>query len=185
MGLRQHARPRSRYIVHHKALFGRKVRIRKIFIDMDGVLADFDGWKNQIALTRPEVMDDKEGLWEVALSVSHFYYMLDPMPEALEMMEYLEGLNIPLAILTALPRRREIPYAEEDKREWIKDFINPTMEFRIGPYAIDKQNHCEPGFVLIDDNEKNIAQWNARGGIGIFYKNFKQVVGELSKHIGE
>lgn len=144
--------------------------IKKIYIDMDGVLADFDKMKELIAKDRPEILDDKEGLWEVVNSIEHFYYDLPLCPWANELMGFLQYLDVPLCILTALPRRREIKNAEPDKRLWVKDFVDRNIEFRIGPYAIDKQNHCQgPGDVLIDDNAQNIAQWNAKGGHGILF----------------
>lgn len=146
------------------------MKIEKIYIDMDGVLADFDRWKDERAKTDPRVLDDKT-LWDAVKEVPHFYATLEPMPEAFILMDYLRGLNVPLAILTALPRRSSIPEAEQDKADWVKRHIG-NIEFNVGPYAIDKQRLSRPGHVLIDDNEKNIAQWNAKGGTAIFYEGF-------------
>jgi hypothetical protein len=102
------------------------------------------------------------------------------MPEAYELMSYVCSLNVPVAILTALPRRRHIPYAEEDKRQWITDHWGP-MEFHVGPYAVDKQAYAQPGYVLIDDSRLNIPQWRALGGYGILYENLLQTKLELEK----
>lgn len=155
--------------------------IRKIFIDMDGVLADFDAWKETMKELHPEVMEEKMAMWELIAQVDHFFLNLDPTPWAYEMMDYLRSLGVPLAILTALPRRLVIPQAEPDKQEWIASLIDPDLEFQIGPYAIDKQNFCEEGYVLVDDNKKNIDQWNARGGIGIYFTDLEDLKKEISK----
>lgn len=154
-------------------------KIRKIFIDMDGVLADFDAWKRTVQAERPEVNDD-ETLWEVVKDYDHFYLHLPVCPDAPALMQYLRSLDTPLCILTALPRRRVIPNSAEDKEAWIRKHIDPSIEFRIGPYAVDKQNHCEgEGHVLIDDSRLNIPQWNAKGGHGILFHNLDQTLKEL------
>jgi 5'(3')-deoxyribonucleotidase len=162
-----------------------KVPIVKIYIDCDGVLADFDGWKAEIAKTRPEVNDDTKGLWSVVKDEDHFYLNLPMLPDAQELMSFLRETEIPLAILTALPRRNTVPDAESDKRTWIKKYIDPSIEFNIGPFAIDKQNFAKPGRVLIDDNDKNIAQWNAKGGIGILHRTLQATLEELVKVLEE
>lgn len=141
------------------------MEINKIYIDLDGVLADFDGWKNTIpGLT-------KQNVWEHAKKVPDFYYQLKPMPEGILLMKYLRSLNIPLAILTALPRRSTMPDAEADKLKWVREHVG-DIEFNIGPYAKDKQNFSGHGKILIDDSELNIPQWISRGGTGILYTGF-------------
>jgi hypothetical protein len=103
------------------------------------------------------------------------------MPEADILMEYLRGLDVPLAILTALPRRSSIPDAEADKRAWVKHWVG-DIEFNIGPYAKDKQRFAGPGRVLIDDSELNIPQWRSRGGFGILYTDFLTCYDQLERY---
>lgn len=139
--------------------------VKKIYIDMDGVLADFDGWK----ATQPGINDDN--LWEYAKRDPHFYLNLKPLPEYALLLKYLEGLEVPLAILTALPRRDTLPFAAQDKKQWVKNYVG-DYEFLIGPYAVDKQKRSGPGMILIDDSEMNCSQWEARGGKAFLYKGF-------------
>lgn len=155
------------------------VSLKKIFIDMDGVLVDMDRWIDETSLTRPEVKDDAQ-LWDVVSDYDHFFLHLNPFPHTAQLMEHLRSLNVPLCILTALPRRKAIAHAAEDKEAWVRKHIDSSIEFRIGPYAVDKQNHCEgEGYVLIDDSELNIPQWNAKGGHGILFHNLDQALREL------
>ena len=50
-----------------------------------------------------------------------------------------------------------MPYVEQDKKDWVVDNIYPYLgevEFRIGPYSRDKQNHYTYNTdILIDDNK--------------------------------
>ena len=67
------------------------MEIKKIYFDMDGVLADFDGGVKEycgfdnISLNdvSPPGFEDK--LWAAIKKVDHFYRKLKPMPGAVEM----------------------------------------------------------------------------------------------------
>ncbi|MCI4436114.1 MAG: hypothetical protein JHC33_04805 [Ignisphaera sp.] len=157
-------------------------KIKKIYIDMDGVLADFDKWKEEHAKTHPKILTDKSEFWREAAKVDHLYLHLDPMPEASMLLEYLHSLDIPLAILTALPKRTSIPDAEKDKRVWNRKFAG-NLEFNVGPYSTQKQRFSGEGLVLIDDKMQNITEWKQRGGIGIFYTGFDSCKSQLEEHL--
>jgi 5'(3')-deoxyribonucleotidase len=150
----------------------------KIFIDMDGVLADFDRWRAEVKDIYPEAVND-ETLWDAVKEVDHFYLKLKPCKDALALMDFLRSLHAPLCILTALPRRATVPQAESDKREWVKKFIDPHLEFKIGPFSRDKHEHCIPGSLLIDDNQRNVEQWQQKGGYAIFYQGLEQTQEEI------
>lgn len=67
--------------------------LRKIFIDLDGVLADFNGWKRSLG-------DLEKGWdwWEEARKVDHFFLHLSLCPNALELMNHLRSFEVPLCI---------------------------------------------------------------------------------------
>jgi 5'(3')-deoxyribonucleotidase len=154
--------------------------VKKIYIDMDGVLADFDGWKLEYAKTHPEILTSKDEFWRKASKVDRLYYNLKPMPEAKQLMTYLQSLNIPLAILTALPRKSSIPSAEADKQQWVRENLG-DIEFNVGPYAKNKQRFSGAGLMLIDDKIENVQEWEAKGGIGILYTGFNKAKQDIEK----
>ncbi len=156
--------------------------IKKIYIDLDGVLADFDKWKLEYAKTYQEILINNSEFWRQASKVNHLYKHLDVMPDAFKLLKYLKSLNIPLAILTGIPKKSSMPEAEQDKRDWVKKYIG-DIEFNIGPYSVNKQRFSGPGLVLIDDNELNITQWIQKGGIGILYTDFNSCKKELEKYL--
>ena len=59
--------------------------IEKIYFDMDGVLADFDGGVTRLCGLRPilqgehRTKEEDDLMWERIRKVSHFYDELDPM----------------------------------------------------------------------------------------------------------
>lgn len=142
------------------------MEIKKVYCDMDGVISDFDGWKAKHGGIT------KENLWREISKVDHFFFNLEPMEEAFKLMEYLESLKIPIAMLTALPLRSSVPDAKEDKRKWMTKYFDSNIEFNCVYSAIHKQKFSGPGLVLIDDNKMNIEQWIRKDGSGIYYTNF-------------
>jgi 5'(3')-deoxyribonucleotidase len=71
--------------------------------------------------------------------------------------------------------------AEQHKREWLANYYPHLLDnFNIGPYAIDKQNHCKVGDILIDDSAMNISQWCAKGGVGILHVSAERSLKELN-----
>lgn len=147
-----------------------------VYLDMDGVLADFD--KKAIELVGKRLYDfptSKEG-WDAINHVPEIYSLLEPMPDADELVNGVFQLQsdydycFNVGVLTAIPKIGRIPDAKIHKREWIRNYYPALlMDFNIGPHAVDKQKHCRPGDVLIDDSGMNIPQWNNAGGYGILH----------------
>ena len=156
---------------------------------MDGVVADFDGYTiTHLGKTLSEFQKSQEG-WDAIASISQDMYLkMEPMADA----DYLVSSVIALGkiygfgvgVLTAIPKFNRVPLAEEHKRMWLKQYYPKLLtDFNIGPHAVDKQNHCKKGDILIDDNDKNIPQWRAKGGVGIFHTTAVNSVAELLKHL--
>ena len=148
--------------------------MRTIFLDMDGVVADFDTFVSNL-LERPIGWNDsKQDLtneeWAKLASVDRLYYQLPLMPDATKLVAYVKSLStrVNVQFLTAVPRRTTMPSARDDKQAWVDKYF-PGMKMDIGPYSHDKQKWCRPGDILVDDRPSNIEEWNATGGIAIFH----------------
>ena len=147
--------------------------MRTIYIDMDGVVADFDTFVSSL-LERPigweATSDLSDEEWKKLASVDRLYYKLPMMPDATKLIAYIKSLNTRYHIefLTAIPRRTTIPSAQADKQAWVDKYF-PGMKMNIGPYSHDKQKWCTPGDILIDDRPSNIEQWTAAGGIAVYH----------------
>jgi 5'(3')-deoxyribonucleotidase len=148
--------------------------MRTIFLDMDGVVADFDTFVSNL-LGRPIGWNDsKQDLtdeeWEKLASVDRLYYQLPLMPDATKLVAYVKSLStrFNVGFLTAVPRRSTIPSARDDKQAWVDKYF-PGMKMDIGPYSHHKQKWCTPGDILVDDRPSNIEQWSAVGGIAIYH----------------
>jgi 5'(3')-deoxyribonucleotidase len=149
---------------------------RILYLDMDGVLADFEGttqallgseynWKEEV---------DKPH-WGMVQEIQNLYAILKPLPDAHELWDWVHTRFDDVRILTAIPKRAHFPEAVNDKRNWIHKHFGPA-KVCFGPYAYDKQFHCTDGDILIDDAEINIKQWNSRGGYGILHTSTKNTI---------
>jgi len=152
--------------------FSNKVNI--VYLDMDGVLADFDLFVLQ-NLGRTFIHADGPGadleMWDFLKSVPNMYLHLEPTPYCHELVEAALATGAKVEILTAIPRRVEMPSANQDKIDWALKHLGPDIKVNFGPFSADKWKHAKPGDVLVDDRHSNIQEWINHGmGFGILHE---------------
>ena len=145
-----------------------------IYLDMDGVVSDFDGYAEPIVGFRTPggVRYDQEG-WALISANPRVYRDLPEMPEAhrlvKEVCQLAKDKGMDVGFLTAIPRQNDVPWVFHDKINWINARW-PNIPVFFGPYSSDKQVHCKsPNDVLIDDRPSNIEEWRAAGGKAILH----------------
>lgn len=148
--------------------------VNTIYVDMDGVVADFDAFvlKN-LGRTFSHIVGPKgdSEMWDFLKSVDRLYYILDETSYARELMEMVADTGANVEFLTAIPRRTSIPGAQIDKQQWVTERFGDRFKMNIGPYSADKWKWAKPGDVLIDDRADNIEDWITKGqGNGILHK---------------
>ena len=91
--------------------------IKKIYFDMDGVLADFDGGVTKLCGLRPikqgehRSKEEDDLMWGKIREVDHFYDKLEPMPGAVELfLELYEKYGDKCEILTGIPKQKRGNY---------------------------------------------------------------------------
>ena len=143
-----------------------------IYLDMDGVVADWDA-KAQEILGKPKSSVNgrwPDSDWARLRDFPHFYRVLAKMPRADELVDlarqFRDELGWDLYFLTAIPHDNDVPDAFTDKVEWAQEYY-PDIRVHFGPYSNDKQDHCRPGDILVDDRSDNCAQWISRGGTAV------------------
>jgi len=150
----------------------------KIYLDMDGVLVDFDQQFKDLTGLEPKSFEDKYGLngfWEAIDKAGvGFWRGMKWMPggEAL----YNRVAKYDHALLSS-PSRSEI--SKIGKRLWRRD-KTPNTKLILSRSHL-KKNYASPLSILIDDRESNIKQWEDAGGIGILYISPNQVNKALEK----
>jgi len=157
-----------------------------LFVDMDGVLADFDRGIYELCGKRPEALEKKE-VW--ATIHKHydegkfFFKHLPLMADAMELWSNLE-LYHPV-ILTATGH--SIPTSAEEKRWWAKQYF-PKADILFVEDGADKHTVMGRDWpknpnILIDDRSKAIDPWIDAGGVGILHVSAIQSLKELVEKI--
>jgi hypothetical protein len=59
-----------------------------------------------------------------------------------------------------------VHWAFWDKILWAQERY-PDIPVHFGPYSEDKQKHCVPGDILVDDRPDNCQSWRDAGGIAV------------------
>ncbi len=151
-----------------------------IFLDMDGVVADFDSYaKSILGYSTPGGKRYPIEDWAKISSNPRFYYELETCKFADVLVNACLELSDDVKFLTAIPRANDVPWCFTDKVLWAQERW-PTIPVWFGPYSHDKQVHCRPGDVLIDDRDDNIIAWTAAGGLGILHQgNVAETIEQL------
>src|SRR5687768_4456688 len=150
---------------------------RQLFLDCDGVLADFDKGATAILGMPPKAFEKRHGLgrfWAKLASAPDFYFGLPLLDGATELFEAVRHLN-PI-ILTGLPRGN---WAADQKVRWAAHYFPGTRI--ITTMARDKRDHAKEGDVLVDDQLRHRHLWEGVGGIFVHHRNAKSTLEELSR----
>lgn len=148
--------------------------MKTLYLDMDGVLADFDTYARQV-LGHPTNgntrWSDEE--WKKLGENPRLYRDLDKTAEADDLVAFCRNWTDrrgwDLKVLTAVPKGNDMPWAFYDKVVWMQRRY-PNIPVMFGPYSQDKQHHAQPGDILIDDRTSNCEEWRRAGGVAIQHR---------------
>jgi len=150
---------------------------RQLYLDCDGVLADFDAGARALLGLPPQAFIDKHGMgpfWKKLGAAPDFYARLPLMPDARELFDAVRHLD-PI-ILTGLPRGN---WTAPQKVRWAAEHFPGTRIVTV--MAVDKRSHCQQGDVLVDDLLKHRHLWESAGGIFIHHRSARESLRELAR----
>jgi 5'(3')-deoxyribonucleotidase len=154
-----------------------------LYLDMDGVVADFDAYALAAAGLPPSGGFYNEEQWQLIASNSRLYRDLPKTIYADTLVEtcrqFCSKHNYNLLFLTAVPKGNDMHWTFYDKMLWTQQYY-PDIPVHFGPYSVDKHVHCVPGDILIDDRRSNIEEWRAAGGIAIHHVSISTTLLELN-----
>ena len=140
------------------------MRVPSLYLDLDGVLADFDaGFPRIFGEDHRHIGEER--MWELVKGRPDFFAELHPFEGAVSFFNVVRALRP--SILTAAPK---VDYmnAANAKRRWVRAHIDaevpvlPVMGGRNKPAFIQR-----PGDVLVDDYGRNCELWTEAGGVAI------------------
>lgn len=166
----------------------------KVYCDLDGVLCDFEAGVRKIFGGKGPSALPPGLLWSGINRSDRFYQTLLWMPDGKELWEKISHLNPD--ILTGVPGSRKSSRVE--KAIWCAtelgmetnhvDYAAPKRQHEVVHGRLQKEKHIVnvitcwsknkhyksgPGKVLIDDTEKLMQDWVAKGGIFVLHTDTK------------
>jgi hypothetical protein len=147
----------------------------QLYLDCDGVLADFDRAATALLGLPPRQFQSRYGLpafWKKLQSQPDFYGTLPLMPDAMTLFNAVRHLN-PI-ILTGLPRGN---WAAPQKVRWAASRFPGTRI--ITCLAADKRRHARDGDILVDDTLKYRDLWSGAGGIFVHHRGAASTITTL------
>lgn len=164
---------------------------RIVFLDMDGVLADFAGQAdvyckedvrsllNRTTALTPAESALQQKLYHFADYSDSFWKSMPPMPDAQKLFEHVRGVFDDVYILSrfvppaACPER--LAAVKALKRNWFYRnicFDFPKNHVLVSPLPKETFIPLLNEGYLIDDKIENVKNWKKAGGTGLVYKNF-------------
>ena len=161
----------------------------EIYVDMDGVLADFFGeWAKAMGKKSFRDIEDPEAAIGKIKDIKDFWLNLPVLPQAKQLLTLIKKVKGKYKICTS--PLADDPRSEPHKREWVKKnlaFFPPEeviVTHNKPKWATQKDGTPN---ILIDDYGVNINNWEAAGGIGFKYKDhkFERTVKAIKQAVGE
>jgi hypothetical protein len=146
---------------------------RRIYVDLDGVLADFDLAARMILGEHPRAFEDRYGsdeFWKRLHAVGDFFATMRPMVDAQELWDFCCSIGEP-TVLTGIPRDGN---AAEQKRAWVLQHFNHDRVITCP--SRDKRDSCRPGDILIDDWLRYRDLWEGAEGVFIHHTSAKSSI---------
>ena len=161
---------------YHEDMFQGLNPKSEIYVDMDGVLADFFGeWKKLVGKDWREIdKDEIEPALKKIRDEEDFWLNIPLTSNAKKLLGIIKEVKGNYKILSS-PLAND-PKSEPHKREWIEknlDFFPPTEVIITKDKAKYATNPDGTPNILIDDYGVNIAAWESAGGIGFKHKDHK------------
>ena len=155
--------------------------IEKIYLDMDGVLCDFESRYEKLFGELPAYsreMKEWSTNWDKFVESEQFK-TLEWHPGGQTLLKMIIDTGIDFEILSSSGGKKHHDIVEDQKKQWLQS-NNILVKANIVPGRKNKAKFANSRSVLIDDTPDVIDSFNAAGGYGILHKNASDTVKKLS-----
>jgi len=167
-----------------------KLKMPHLYLDMDGVQADFFGaWAAMHDVGNyKEIPDTETSINQLAssspLEVYNFFRELKPLEGGNRVVQWLNQHKIPYTVLSAPLRGPYASASVQAKKDWLDEHNPGATQNAI--FTQHKHKYAlkngEPN-VLVDDYGKYLNLWSDAGGIAVKHEddNTQHTIDELEK----
>lgn len=165
------------------------VKRPRVFIDLDGVCADFfTGYQrlNPTVQSEADIPDRLDPTFD-RMRGTDFFYRLPKYASTDQLIATVLDFVPSYSILSA-PMHGDYANCKQQKTRWVQRYLTPqprqiiitSHKYR---HAVDP--HTGVPNVLIDDKQKNLRPWRETGGIGIQYHAAQDDVSVVREQLQE
>ena len=157
-----------------------KLKLSVIYLDMDGVIANFE--KRYAELFG--VLDEKDRKKTFSTNFKSFisgnnFATLELMPGAMDLVNFLRKAPVPTHILSSAASPETYDAISKQKLVWLQTYgITFTPVFV--PGKKHKKEYAKPDALIIDDTISVIDDWRAAGGHAIWHKDVPSTLAMLN-----
>jgi len=157
-----------------RELFENRNSMPHLYLDMDGVQADFFGhWARAHGVKHYKAIPHFEGAIEeladsTARKVYDFFKDLEPLSGGQKIINWIKYYNIPYTVLSAPLRGKHAEASVRGKKAWLDIWYPGSSGTSL--YTNDKHQYAVTNGVpnvLVDDYGKYLDAWHNAGGIAI------------------
>jgi phosphoglycolate phosphatase-like HAD superfamily hydrolase len=159
------------------------MKIKKIYVDMDGVLCDFEKRYTE----RYGEISDQVRRTTFRANFDDFikteqFSTLSPMKDAHVLIRFLNTVDVPKEILSSTAYDEVYDTISKQKTEWLSDH-NIGWKTNFVPGKRHKYKFATPDSIIIDDTYSVIEDWNKAGGIAIWHKDALSTISQLKMYL--
>ena len=162
-----------------------KPKISCIYLDLDGVVADFKKRYKELYHMEPREAEKKKEFnkfFDEFIATKQFE-TLDLMPGAMDGLVFLrKHLTIPTQILSSTANEDRYDEISKQKMIWLQTHgITFTPNFV--PGKRHKYKFAGPDKIIIDDTQSVIDDWKEAGGIAIWHHSWPETINILKQYV--
>jgi hypothetical protein len=162
-----------------------KPKISMIYLDLDGVVADFVKRYKELYRMEPKEAEKKKEFnkfFDEFIATKQFE-TLDLMPGAMDGLTFLrKHLTVPTQILSSTANEARYDDISKQKLIWLNTH-GVTFSTNFVPGKRHKYKFAGPDKIIIDDTESVIDDWKKAGGIGILHKDWVTTLAILKMYV--
>ena len=158
----------------------------KVYLDMDGVIANFNKRFEDLSGMQPRQFEEKYGknkFWDF-IDEDHkvsFWVGIPEMPGAKKLVDYVKKYNYELLTAPSIKKQSYL-----GKILWVRNHSDllggkPRINFKKAKEKHEVKSELTKNDILIDDRADTVSRWEAKGGTGIVYTSAEQVINDLKK----
>lgn len=152
----------------------------KLYLDMDGVLCDFNKRFVEVHSIDPESVRGTftdSAAWEQFVAEGHFA-TLDWFPGGKELWSFVCSLRVPVEILSSSGGHKFYETIAEQKKTWLRN-NGIDIPVNIVPGKRYKKDFAKSTHILVDDTERNVIEFIDAGGLAFLHLDVKNTIRNL------